>query len=604
MCGIVGFTGKTDGVGFLLDGLSKLEYRGYDSAGITLIGDRKFKTEKTVGRIESLRKKCENISLVGNVGIGHTRWATHGGPTEQNSHPHFSNNGKFAVVHNGIIENFEEIKAELELDGFKFYSETDTEVIPNLLQKYYSGDLKNAVNSLQKRLKGSYALGILCTDHPHTLVAVKHLSPLILGIGEDCNIIASDVTAIAPKTKKIIYIEDGDTAFVTPNSVEIFADSLMVERKITTANWKIESAEKSGYKHYMMKEICEQPSVIRNILNAYISDGYISFPKLKMQQSLIKNIDRIVIIACGSAYHAGVVGKYVFEELLGVSCEVDLASEFRYRNPVLSQNTLTIAISQSGETADTIAAMKEAKRKGAHVLSVVNVEESTIAKLANSVIYTLAGPEIAVATTKGYSSQLVCIYLLAIFLGEKLGKIDENTKKELIHSLEKLPVKIDEIISSQEKIARIANDFKNEDNMFFIGRNIDYVVAMEASLKIKEISYIHSEAFASGELKHGTISLIEDGTPVIAISSIDDLREKLISNVKEVLARGAKVLLVTTEDYTQKETENVIVVPHTRSVFSASLSVIPLQIFAYYVALYNGCDIDKPRNLAKSVTVE
>lgn len=604
MCGIVGYTGKTNSKDFLIKGLEKLEYRGYDSAGITLIKNKELITQKTVGRIESLRKICENTDFSGDVGIGHTRWATHGKPSTENSHPHLSNNRKFAVVHNGIIENYEEIKQELINDGFKFYSETDTEVIPNLLQKYYKGDLKTAVNNIQKKLKGAYALGILCTDFPETLVAVKHFSPLIIGIAEDCNIIASDVNAIVEKTKKIIYIEDGDTVFLTSNSVEIYVDSLMTQRKISTIDWEIENAEKNGYKHYMMKEICEQPSAIRNVLKTYVENGDIHFPKLKTESDFIKDMDRIVIIACGSAYHAGVVGKYVFEEILGVPCEVDNASEFRYRNPVLSPKTLTIAISQSGETADTIAALKEAKKKGSHLLSVVNAKESTIAKLSDSVIYTLAGPEISVATTKGYSTQLVCLYLLAILFGEIKGKINAETKNELLNELEKLPVKIDEIISGQEKIAKIAKNYKDKKNMFFIGRNIDYAVALEASLKLKEISYIHSEAFAAGELKHGTISLIEEGTAVIAISANKKLREKLMGNVKEVLARGAKVLLLTDKDYKESGMKDTILIPDINPLLSASLSVIPFQIFAYYVAFYNGCDIDKPRNLAKSVTVE
>ena len=600
MCGIVGYTGKSDACEFLLDGLEKLEYRGYDSAGITLMNNKELKTEKTVGRIEKLRKKCD---IEGKNGIGHTRWATHGKPSDTNSHPHLSNNKKFAVVHNGIIENYEEIKQELINDGFEFYSETDTEVIPNLLQKYYKGDLKNAVFNLQKRLKGSYALGILCSDYPDTLIAVKFASPLILGIGEDCNIIASDVTAIVEKTKNVIYIEDGDSAFITPNSVEIYADSLMTKRRIATVDWEIENVQKSGFKHYMMKEIFEQPEVIKNVVNNYVNNGEINFKHFKKDTDFIKNIDRVSIIGCGSAYHAGLVAKYVFEELLKIPCEVELASEFRYKNPIVSEKTLVIAISQSGETADTIAAINEAKRKGSHILSVVNVKESALAKLSDSVIYTLAGPEIAVATTKAYSSQLVCLYLLGIFLAYEKGEIDNKLKNELLSEIEKLPAKIEKLLKEKEKIAEIAKKYKESNDIFFIGRNIDYAVSMEASLKLKEISYIHSEAFAAGELKHGTISLIEEGTPVIAISSVLPLRDKLLSNVKEVKARGAEILILADEDFEIKD-EDLILIPHISYLFSASLSVIPFQILAYYVALYRGCDIDKPRNLAKSVTVE
>lgn len=605
MCGIVGFVGKNDAKDFLIHGLERLEYRGYDSAGIAVLDENKqFSFKKTVGRIENLKREINGNEILGNTGIGHTRWATHGKPSEKNSHPHFSNNAKFGVVHNGIIENFEELKEELIAEGFEFYSETDTEVIPNLLEKYYKGDLKSAIFTLQKKLRGSYALGILCSDFPQTLIAVKNFSPLILGIAEDSNIIASDVNAIAEKTKKIIYIEDGDTAFITPDSVEIYSGSLMTERNISVIDWQIENADKNGYNHYMMKEICEQPSVMSRLIDTYIKDEEISFSKLKLSDNFIKNLERVVFIGCGSAFHVGVVGRYVFEEILGIPCDTELASEFRYKSPVLSKNTLTVAISQSGETADTIAAVKEAKQRGAHLLSVVNVEESALAKLTDSVIYTLAGPEIAVATTKGYSSQLLCVYLLGIYLAEKMGKLYEPLKKELLNELKKLPEKIQEIIKKENKIAKIAENFKGKTNAFFIGRNIDYAVCLEASLKLKEISYIHSEAFAAGELKHGTISLIEDGTPVIAVSTVVNLREKLMSNVKEVEARGAKITLLATEDYTDNDIENKILIPYINPLFSASLSVIPFQIFGYYVALYNNCDIDKPRNLAKSVTVE
>lgn len=603
MCGIVGYAGKSDAKRFLVDGLKRLEYRGYDSAGIALLernGQMSFK--KTAGRIENLKREIKENDINGNIGIGHTRWATHGKVSERNSHPHFSNNGKFAVVHNGIIENYEEIKEELISEGFEFYSETDTEVIPNLLQKYYKGDIKSAVNNLKKRIKGSYALGIICSDLPGTLIAVKNFSPLILGIAENANIIASDVTAIAEETKKIIYIEDDDTVFITPNSLEIYAGTLMTRRKISTIDWNVTDVGKSGYNHYMMKEICEQPTVIRRILENYVENLKLNFRNVKINQDFIKKIDRIVIVGCGSAYHAGMVGKYVFEEITGLVCETELASEFRYRNPFLTEKTLVIAISQSGETADTIAAIKEAKLKNARVLSIVNTEGSAIARLSDYVIHTLAGPEIAVATTKGYTSQLLCLYLLAIYFGEIKNTIDYETKENLLLELAKIPTKTEEIINGKEKIARMAEKYKNEKNVFFIGRNIDYAASLEASLKLKEISYIHSEAFAAGELKHGTISLIFEGTPVIAISSVDFLRDKLMSNVKEVEARGARVLIATTENV--REGFDKIMIPKINPLFSASISVIPFQIFSYYMALYNGCDIDKPRNLAKSVTVE
>ncbi len=602
MCGIVGFSGKSNAVDFLLQGLEKLEYRGYDSAGIALCSNGEIKTVKTVGRIEMLAQKCETADISGEIGIGHTRWATHGKPCEENSHPHLSNNMKFSVVHNGIIENYIELRQELEKDGFVFHSETDTEVIPNLLQKYYNGDLKNAVNKTILRLKGSYALGILCKDHPDTLVAVKQFSPIIIGIADDCNIIASDVTAIAPRTQKIIYIEDGDVAYITANSVEIYSDLLMVERKISTVDWDIGTAEKGGYKHFMMKEIYEQPAVLRRVLNEYLNDSEICFKNFNIDQKYINKIDRIVITACGSAYHAGVAAKYLFEELIGIPTEVDLASEFRYRNPIITSKTLTIVISQSGETADTLAALTEAKRRGSHTASIVNVEGSAIAKMSDSVIYTLAGPEIAVATTKGYTSQLICLYLLAIFMSDK---ISSDQKAELISELKKLPSKIEEVLSGQEKIADAAKRFTKPESIFFIGRNMDYAVALEASLKLKEISYIHSEALAAGELKHGTISLIEDGTSVIALCGYERLNDKLLSNIREVITRGANVLCATNDkNIAASVGASVLSIPKSNPLFTALTEIVPFQIFAYYIALYKGCDIDKPRNLAKSVTVE
>lgn len=602
MCGIVGFAGKNDGVNFLLEGLCKLEYRGYDSSGIALYCNDEIKIIKTVGRIEKLAEKCKSDKVSGNAGIGHTRWATHGKPSEENSHPHLSNNLKFAVVHNGIIENYIELRQELEQEGFVFKSETDTEVIPNLLQKYYNGDLKNAVNKTISRIKGSYALGILCKDYPDMLVAVKQFSPIIIGIADDCNIIASDVTAIAPKTQKIIYIEDGDVAYITANSVEIYSDSLMVERRISIIDWDINTAEKGGYGHFMMKEIYEQPAVLRRILKEYLKDNEICFPNINIDKELIKEIDRIVIIACGSAYHAGVAAKYLFEEITGIPTEVDLASEFRYRNPIITEKTLTIAISQSGETADTIAALTEAKRRGSKTACVVNAVGSSIAKIADNVIYTLAGPEIAVATTKGYTSQLLCLYLLAIFMAEKISL---DHKAELIKELNKLPSKTEEVLSVQEKIADVAKRFTKTKSIFFIGRNMDFAAALEASLKLKEISYIHSEAFAAGELKHGTISLIEEGTHVIALCGYERLNDKLLSNIREVIARGADVLCAANNrNMASSVGADLFSIPKTHPLFTALAEVVPFQIFAYYVALYKGCDIDKPRNLAKSVTVE
>ncbi len=608
MCGIVGFTGKNNAVSFLLDGLERLEYRGYDSAGVAVLNNKSFAVSKTTSRIDSLKKEVGGNALFeGKLGIGHTRWATHGMPSHENAHPHLSENLKFAVVHNGIIENYTSLKAELESEGVEFLSETDTEVIPQLLQKYYKGDLKSAVDKTVKRLEGSFALGILCSDHPETLVAVKHFSPLVIGLAENANIIASDVTAIVSHTKNVIYIKDGETAYLTPHSVEIYdSDGAIAKGRISVINWDVEAAEKSGYEHFMMKEIMEQPCAVSKTLNNYIRGREIVFENLKLDREKLQNINRIRIIACGSAYHAGVVGKYIFEEMLRIPSEVDIASEFRYRRPLIDKNTLTIAISQSGETADTLAAAREAKSGGSHLLSILNVVGSSIAKESDDVIYTLAGPEIAVATTKGYSTQLAVIYLLAIWAARMLGSMSSERIESLFDSLCLLPEAIEKVILEEPKIKEIAQKCEEKESLFFIGRNIDYAVALEASLKLKEISYIHSEAYAAGELKHGTISLIEPGRTVIALCGYERLQEKMLSNIKEVHARGAHIIACALEDNKDiiTQAEDVIFIPKTDPLLVAALEVIPFQIYAYYVSLFRGCDIDKPRNLAKSVTVE
>ena len=608
MCGIVGFTGKKQATPFLLEGLHRLEYRGYDSAGVATVIGNKFEIHKTVERIESLKKQTDNGKTVeGFNGIGHTRWATHGVPSYENAHPHTSATSKFAVVHNGIIENYSLLKSQLEKEGIKFKSETDTEVVPQLLEKYYTGNLLETVNKVTKMLEGSYALGILCTDFPETLVAVKRFSPLIIGICEDANIIASDVTAIVSHTKKVLYIEDGETAVLTPEKVELYNENgEMIERELSVVGWDVAAAEKGGYEHFMMKEIMEQPRAVSQTIESRIKDNEIVFEDLKLDAEMLKKINRIVIIACGSAYHAGIVGKYVFEELLRIPTEVDLASEFRYRNPIIDPKTLTVVISQSGETADTLAALKEARNKGSHVVSIVNVVGSSIAKASDDVIYTWAGPEIAVATTKGYSTQLSVIYLLAIWAARKLKSVDDERIENLFNSLRKLPEDIEEVLKSETKIKEMAKKIGNPESLFFIGRNIDYAVALEASLKLKEISYIHSEAYAAGELKHGTISLIEDGRVVIALCGYENLFEKMLSNIKEVSARGAYVIACADENNTEieKQAQEVFFIPKTDPLLMASLEVVPFQIYAYYVSFYKGCDIDKPRNLAKSVTVE
>lgn len=608
MCGIVGFTGKTQAAGFLLDGLERLEYRGYDSAGIAVLDGGKLETVKTTERIKNLKDKTENGKKVkGAIGIGHTRWATHGAPSHENAHPHISQNRKFAVVHNGIIENYIALREELKAEGVDFVSETDTEVIPQLIEKYYDGDFFSAVAKAVSRLEGSYALGILCADCPDTLIAVKNFSPLIIGLSKDAGFIASDVTAIVSHTKDILYMEDGDMAVLTPEGVKLYdSKGNEISRKPSVINWDVAAAQKSGYDHFMMKEIMEQPGAVARTIESRIRGREIVFDGISLDGEKLKNTERIEIVACGSAYHSGMVGKYLFEELLRIPTEVDYASEFRYRNPIINEGTLTVIISQSGETADTLAALREAKRRGSHVLSIVNVVGSSIANASDDVLYTWAGPEIAVATTKGYSTQLSVLYLLAVWAARILRPEQSARTEKLFDELVKLPELIEKVILSEPKIKEMAKRCGDPESLFFIGRNIDYAVSLEASLKLKEISYIHSEAYAAGELKHGTISLIEEGRTVIALACYEELFEKLLSNIKEVKARGAQVIACAVEGHTEiaKEAENVIYIPKTDPLLLASLEVIPFQIYAYYVALYKGCDIDKPRNLAKSVTVE
>lgn len=608
MCGIVGFVGDKKAAPILLGGLERLEYRGYDSAGIAVIKNNKIETIKTVKRISALKEiTIDGEGVDGNIGIGHTRWATHGAPSEKNAHPHLGNKGRFAVVHNGIIENYLELKSELEKDGIVFASETDTEVVAHLLEKYYDGDVFKTISKTTSRLEGSFALGILCTEQPETLYAVRNFSPLVIGVGEQSNFIASDVTALVSHTKKVLYVEDKEIAIITKNSVNIFTiNGAKVERETSEVTWNIDAAEKGGYNHFMMKEIKEQPDVIAKTFEPRIKDGKVFFEGLKLTDKKLKSINRVVITACGSAYHTGMVAKYMFEELLRIPVEVDLASEFRYRNPIVDENTLVIIISQSGETADTLAALKEAKARGAHILSIVNVVGSSIAKASDDVIYTWAGPEIAVATTKAYSTQLIVLYLFGIYVAERKKSAPLDLLNELLNEIRKLPQKIESIFEKEDAIKALAENHYKMSSAFFIGRNIDYATAMEGSLKLKEISYLNSDAYAAGELKHGTISLIEEGKLVVALSAYKDLQDKMLSNIKEVKARGAFVIATTMEGDIglQKEADEVIYLPATHPLLLASLEVIPLQIFAYYIALFNGCDIDKPRNLAKSVTVE
>ena len=608
MCGIVGYIGYEQAAPFLLGGLEKLEYRGYDSAGICLNDGEKLVVKKSKGKLVELKKLTNNgKDIVGTVGIGHTRWATHGEPSDVNAHPHLSDSCRFAVVHNGIIENYLQLKDMLTSKGVKFRSMTDTEVIAQLIEYYYKGDLVDTVIKVLSKLDGSYALGVISIEDPDEIIAVRKESPLIIGLGEKENYIASDVPAILSKTRSIYRLENNEIAILRRDGVKIInTDKDEVTKQVETINWDIDAAEKGGYEHFMFKEIMEQPKAIRDTVTPRIKNGRIVLDEIKLTAEQVKSFNKINILACGSAYHVGVVAKYIFEKVLRKPVETDLASEFRYRDPIVDEHTLTIVISQSGETADTKEAMKEAQRRGSHVISIVNVVGSAIASESDDVIYTWAGPEIAVATTKAYSTQLAVIYLMAIYFGDMLGTITPDEYKNYVSELESIPDKITKILDEEEHVQYLASKLFNSRDVFFIGRNIDYALSLEGSLKLKEISYIHSEAYAAGELKHGTISLIEDGTLVIALATHEELIGKIVSNIKEVQARGANVLCLACENH--QEIKNVaqstIFIPQSCDMMLPSLAVIPLQLFAYYVASLKGCDIDKPRNLAKSVTVE
>ena len=608
MCGIVGFAGRRPAAPFLLDGLSKLEYRGYDSAGIAVFGDH-IRTVKSRGRLEDLRSKVAEVShLDGTVGIGHTRWATHGAPNDINSHPHSSMNGRVSVVHSGIIENYIPLKQELEAAGVVFRSETDTEVVAQLFEYYYEGDMVDTLIRVLGRLRGSYALGILCADHPDTILAVRKDSPMIIGLGEGENYIASDIPAVLEHTRKYYLLGDNEIVVMRADSVQILGmDKQPIEHEIFEVNYDISAAEKGGYEYFMMKEIQEQPRAVRTCIGSRMrEDGEIVLDKIRLTEEQIKKIGRIYIVACGSAWHAGIVAKYVIEEIARIPVEVDLASEFRYRRPILSQDDLCIAISQSGETADTLAALREARANDVYVLSIVNAVGSTIARESDDVLYTMAGPEIAVATTKGYSTQLAVIYLLALKFAKVRHAMRPERLEELRQALLRLPDQLEPLVNMHDRLHDMAKRFADRNDIFLIGRGIDYGASLESSLKLKEISYVHSEAYAAGELKHGTISLIEEGTPVIAVATQDALYEKLVSNVKEVKARGAYVVAIVKEGCMDVEeiADEVIYIPATDDLFTSTLTVVPMQLLAYYMAVERGCDVDKPRNLAKSVTVE
>ena len=608
MCGIVGYIGEEQAAPILLKGLEKLEYRGYDSAGVALYNDGHLQVAKAKGRLRVLSELIDDgHKTPGTLGIGHTRWATHGAPSDINSHPQMSYSGKFAVVHNGIIENYLPLKEHLMRRGVKFVSETDTEVVAQLLEYYYKGDILDAVIQVLRRVEGSYALGVICQDYPDQLVAVRKDSPLIVGVGKGENYIASDVPAILERTREIYRLRDQEIAVLRRDSVSFYnIDKEPVEKELCHVDWDVSAAEKGGYEHFMAKEIMEQPKILRDTISPRLQNGRIVLDSISLTREDLEKLRSIYIVACGSAYHVGVIAKYVLEKIVRIPVEVDIASEFRYMDPMVGENTLVLVISQSGETADTLAALREAKRRGARTLSIVNVVGSSIANESDDVIYTWAGPEIAVATTKAYSAQLAVVYLLTIYMGELLGKINAEQYGAYIRDLEKLPDLVEEILQHKENVQYLASLFFNVKDVFFIGRNLDYAMSLEGSLKLKEISYIHSDAYAAGELKHGTISLVEDGTLVIALATQKALFEKMMSNVKEVKARGAVVLGLTTEGNTSIEqtADHVLYVPEICDIMLPSLAVVPLQLFAYYVSSMKGCDIDKPRNLAKSVTVE
>ena len=611
MCGIVGYVGTQQAAPLLLEGLRRLEYRGYDSAGMAVCGPDGLRVQKAKGRLQALADLTdEGKTMPGVIGIGHTRWATHGEPNDTNAHPQVSESGRFAVVHNGIIENYAELKKKLLEKGYTFRSETDTEVVAQLLDWYYrdSRDVFEAVTSMLSAVEGTYALGNLCTDTPDRLIAARKDAPLLLGYGEGENFIASDVTALLRHTRDVVYMDDGELAVVTAGSIRIYDERRRpVEKERHYIDWDVDAAEKGGYAHFMLKEIFEQPTAISKAITGRIQEGRVVLSDLTMTDREIRDIGRIFIVACGSSYHVGMVGKYNLERMLRRSVEVCLASEFRYSDPIIGPGDLAIVISQSGETLDSMAALREAKKRGARILSIVNVVGSSIARESDDVLYTWAGPEIAVATTKAYSTQMVVLNLLGLYFGDIMGTIDLETYTAMVQGIQALPHQMEEILSDTGYIQAAARELAGHDQVFFIGRNLDYALSLEGSLKLKEISYIHSEAYASGELKHGTISLIEEGTPVIAAATYMPLFDKAMSNVVEVQARGANVLALTTAAGTERmhsRVKNVLTVPETEAMLLPQLGVVPLQLLAYYIALERGCDIDKPRNLAKSVTVE
>jgi glutamine---fructose-6-phosphate transaminase (isomerizing) len=607
LCGIVGYAGGRDVIPVLLNGLAKLEYRGYDSAGLAVVSDGALMVRKTKGRLAQLRELVEGYSIPDTVGIGHTRWATHGEPSFENSHPHTNCAGDIAVVHNGIIENYMKLKDWLQSEGVKFISETDTEVVAHLINHYYNGDLLEAVTKAIAKLDGSYALGVVSDKHPGLIIAARKDSPLVIGKGEGENLIASDIPALLEYTRDVYFLNDRDIAAITKDDIAIYDEyGEKAERETYRVEWDVSQAEKGGYEHFMIKEIHEEPKVMADTFTPRYRNGRIDISETGIDEELVRKTKRISIVACGTAYHAGMVGKYVIEELTRIPVDVEVASEFRYRNPIIDPGQLVLIISQSGETLDTLVALREAKKKGAKVAAIVNVVGSSISREADAVFYTHAGPEIAVASTKAYNTQLMAIYMIALEMARLSGRMDAEKYRELAAGLAAIPSIMNKVLKTKEQMQRIACAHFSKSSVFFIGRGLDYVLSMEASLKLKEISYIHSEAYAAGELKHGTIALIEKGTLVVAIATQQRLLEKAASNIKEVKARGAHVLAVCFEgsDMFESLADEVVYLPKADDIFAPILAVTPMQLFAYYMAVQKGCDVDKPRNLAKSVTVE
>ena len=609
MCGIVGYIGRHQATPFLMEGLSKLEYRGYDSAGIAVYNDGKIDVQKCVGRLDALRQKIVGHEPVGTIGIGHTRWATHGKPSDINAHPHMDESGTFAVVHNGIIENYMPLKQALLKKGHHFLSDTDTEIVPHLMADLWDGDFESTVRKVLHTIQGSYSLVFLCAKDPSKLICAKKNNPLVIGLGKGENYIASDIPAIINKTRDTYILNDGEMAIVEADKVVVKGlNGKKINKEVFRVNWNAEAAEKGGFEHFMLKEIYEQPKAVRDTLRGRVSkdSDKVTFSELNWTAETFKDLKKIFIVACGTAYHAGIVGKYYIEKMARIPVEVDIASEFRYRDPIIDEHCMCIVVSQSGETSDTLEALKEAKRRGAKTMAVTNVVGSSIAREADQVVYTYAGPEIAVASTKAYTTQLIIMLLLSMYISHLVGKLSDERLHDLIQAVLEVPERMHDILDHVDQIKVYANNYANREDAFFLGRSLDYAVALEGALKLKEISYIHAEAYAAGELKHGTLALITEGVPVIVLATQSNIYDKTISNLVEVKSRGAIVIGIGMEGDTElaKHADSVIIIPKADEDLAPILAVIPLQLLAYYAALARGCDVDKPRNLAKSVTVE